>query len=96
MVLVWISIYKLYSVGYKEAMKSLIPESSYLKVMTIQMYRAKSRSVIKYVDNNLMSIGFTGRKEDDYVFGISCVRIGISYVSYCMGLNDQKADSYVL
>ena len=43
-----------------------------------------------------MSIGFTVQKEDGYLFGISCVRIDISCVSYCKGLNVQKEDGYVL
>ena len=60
------------------------------------MFRERSRSVVKYVVNNLMRIGFTVRKEDGYVFGISYVRIGILCVSYCMRLNGLKADGYVL
>ena len=56
----------------------------------------KTWSVLKYVVNNLMSIGFMCRKEDGYVFGISCVRIDISCVSYCIRLNGQKEDGYVL
>ena len=51
---------------------------------------SKARSVVKYVVNNLMSIGFKVRKGGGYVFGISCVRIGISCVSYCIRLNGQK------
>ena len=57
---------------------------------------SKARSVVKYVVNNLISIGFMGRKEHGNVFGISCVRIGISCVSYCIILNGQKEDGYIL
>ena len=60
------------------------------------MQIAKARSVVKYVVNNLVSIGNTVQKEDGYVFGILCVRIGISCMSYCIRLDGRKEDGYVL
>ena len=43
------------------------------------MYRYKAQPLIKYVVNNLISIGFTGRKEDGYVLA-SCAYVLASRV----------------